>query len=87
MTHGTLSHADYTTPDMTNYRSSAEIFQSIIKFEEQNKTGLNGFLLLMHIGTDASRTDKLYNYIGPLIEHLKNRGYKLQRIDRLLEGN
>jgi len=87
MTHGTLSHADYTTPDMKNYWSSAEIFQSIIKFEEQNKTDLNGFLLLMHIGTDASRTDKLYNYIGPLIEYLKNRGYKLQRIDRLLEGN
>jgi peptidoglycan/xylan/chitin deacetylase (PgdA/CDA1 family) len=87
MTHGTLSHADYTTPDMKNYRSSDEIFQSIINFEEQNKTGLNGFLLLMHIGTDTSRMDKLYHYLEPLIEHLKKKDYQLQRIKSLLEDN
>tara|TARA_R110002050_G_scaffold41842_6_gene101209 strand:+ start:14743 stop:15537 length:795 start_codon:yes stop_codon:yes gene_type:complete len=87
MTHGTLSHADYTTPEMKNYRSSTEIIQNIVQYEEQNSTGLNGFLLLMHIGTDTSRTDKLYHYLEPLIKHLKKRGYQLQRIERLLDGN
>lgn len=87
MTHGTLSHADYTTPEMKNYRSSTEIIQNIVQYEEQNSTGLNGFLLLMHIGTDASRTDKLYHYLEPLIGHLKKRGYLLQRIQSLLDGN
>lgn len=86
MTHGTLSHADYTTPEMKNYRSSAEIFQSILQYEEQSKSGLNGFLLLMHIGTDPSRTDKLYHYLGPLIKHLKKRDYKFERIESLLDG-
>lgn len=87
MTHGTLSHADYTSPEMKNYRSSAEIFKSIVQHEEHNNTGLNGFMLLMHIGTDDSRTDKLYYYLEPLIEYLKNRGYEIQRVDRLLDGN
>ncbi len=87
MTHGTLSHADYTTPAMKNYRSSTEIFQSIIRFEEQNSSGLNGFLLLMHIGTDPTRTDKLYHYLGPLIKHLKKRGYQFERIESLLDVN
>ena len=64
-----------------------EIFQSIIRFEEQNSPGLNGFLLLMHIGTDPSRTDKLYHYLGPLIKHLKKRGYQFERIESLLDVN
>jgi peptidoglycan/xylan/chitin deacetylase (PgdA/CDA1 family) len=85
MTHGTLSHADYTTPAMENYRASREIFQSIIQYEKQSSTGLNGFLLLIHIGTEASRTDKLYHLLEPLIKDLKKRDYLFQRIDRLLD--
>lgn len=87
MTHGTLSHADYTTPAMKNYRSSQEIFHSIIQYEERNKTGLNRFLLLMHIGTAPSRTDKLYYSLETLIEHLKKKGYQLQSIESLLDSN
>ena len=52
MTYGTLSHADYTTPEMLNYRSSDEIYRSILDFESKNTNGLNGFMLLMHQGTD-----------------------------------
>jgi endoglucanase len=83
-TPGTLSHADYTTPDMPNYRSSEVIYQSIIDFESENKNGLNGFILLSHIGTAPKREDKFYNYLDTLITELKNRGYQFMRIDELL---
>ena len=43
------------------YRSSDEIFDSIMNYEAKNPNGLNGFILLMHIGTDPRRTDKFYN--------------------------
>ena len=81
-TPGTTSNADYTTPDMQNYLSSETIYHNILTYEE--KKGLNGFLLLMHIGTDPKRTDKLYERLDDLIKELKNRGYKFGSINKLL---
>jgi peptidoglycan/xylan/chitin deacetylase (PgdA/CDA1 family) len=84
-TPGTLSHADYTTPEDKNYRSSEVIYQSVIDYEKQHHSGLNGFILLMHMGTDARRTDKLYLHLPMLIQWLKTRGYQLVRVDELLK--
>ena len=83
-TPGTLSNADYTTPDMPNYRGSEVIYQSIIDFESENENGLNGFILLSHIGTAPEREDKFYNYLDALITVMKTKGYKFIRIDELL---
>lgn len=80
---GTLSHADYTTPEDPAYQSSEAIFQSIVN--KESKEGLNGFILLMHIGTDSHRTDKFYNSLGKLIDYLKKKGYRMVRIDELLD--
>lgn len=82
-TAGTLSNADYTTPDMKNYRSSDTIYQSIIAYEQ--KHGLNGFILLLHIGTDAKRTDKMYHRLSGLVDYLKQKQYNLVRVDELLK--
>ncbi|MGV8962981.1 MAG: polysaccharide deacetylase family protein [Candidatus Saccharimonadaceae bacterium] len=82
-TPGTTSNADYTTPDMKNYRSSEQIYNSILSYEE--KESLNGFIILIHIGTHPDRTDKLYNKLDELIKELKSIGYQLVRIDELLQ--
>ncbi|MFT3825945.1 MAG: glycoside hydrolase family 9 protein [Chitinophagaceae bacterium] len=84
-TPGTRSNADYTTPDMSNYRSSENIIQSVIDFEEKMPSGLNGFLLLMHIGTDSKRTDKLYNSLPHILTTLQEKGYRFVTIDKLLQ--
>lgn len=84
-TPGTLSHADYTTPADKNYRSSAVIYQSITDYEARRPSGLNGFILLMHIGTDAKRTDKFYEQLPQLVQWLKTKGYQLVRVDELLK--
>lgn len=84
-TPGTLSHADYTTPVDKNYRNSEEIYQSIIQYEQSKPAGLNGFALLMHIGTDSKRSDKFYKYLPKLIQYLKAKGYQFQRVDSLLK--
>ncbi|MDF2190776.1 polysaccharide deacetylase family protein [Paraflavitalea sp. CAU 1676] len=83
-TPGTVSHADYTTPDLKNYRSSDQILQSIYSYDQSSSNGLNGFILLMHIGTAPQRIDKLYNRLNELIEHLTGSGYQLVRVDQLL---
>ncbi len=84
-TPGTLSNADYTTPDLKNYRGSKTIYQSIIDFEKKSVSGLNGFILLTHIGTDPKRTDKFYRNLPELISFLKKRGYHFQTIGELLQ--
>lgn len=83
-TPGTLSNADYTTPDMKNYRSSEVIWQSIMNKEKSSPSGLNGFILLVHIGTDPKRTDKFYYRIPNLLQQLKLKGYQFVKIDQLL---
>ena len=76
-TSGTRSNADYTTPDMgLGYVDSETIMQSIFDFERESKSGLNGFVLLLHVGTDPNRTDKLYNRLDELVIQLKQRGYQ-----------
>lgn len=78
---GTRSTADYTTPDLKNYRSSEEIMQSI----KAKGDDLNGFILLLHIGTDPARTDKFYKRLDELIEFLRSGKYEMVRIDELLD--
>ncbi|MEO6134477.1 MAG: polysaccharide deacetylase family protein, partial [Ginsengibacter sp.] len=85
-TPGTRSNADYTYPEMEKrYVSSNEVYNSILHFEETKPNGLNGFILLIHIGTDPRRTDKFYKYLPKLIPELKARGYEFQRINELLQ--
>jgi len=84
-TSGTRSTADYTYPQMgKSYLSSKEIYQSIINHETKSKNGLNGFILLIHIGTDPRRQDKFYNRLDTLLTHLEQQGYHFLRIDELL---
>ena len=78
---GTRSTSDYTTPDLKNYRSSEEIMQSI----KAKADDLNGFILLLHIGTDPGRTDKFYKRLDELIELLRSRKYEMVRVDELLD--
>lgn len=84
-TPGTGSNADYTYPGMGDrYADSRTIYNSILTFESHSSGGLNGFILLIHIGTDPRRTDKFYFYLPGLIKELKNRGYRFLRIDEML---
>ncbi|QDK78030.1 polysaccharide deacetylase family protein [Spirosoma sp. KCTC 42546] len=82
-TPGTLSHADYTTPEDRNYRTSETILQSVRGYEMKNRAGLNGFMLLMHIGTASSRTDKLYDHLDEFLTQLRQKGYQFVRVDEL----
>jgi endoglucanase len=81
-TPGTLSVADYTTPEMKNYRSSEEIYNSIL--DKDARENLNGFLLLMHIGAGPLRKEKFYARLDEVIRELKKRGYNFVSIDNMV---
>ena len=83
-TPGTSSNADYTTPAMSGYLSSQAIYDRILACERTDPHGLNGHILLVHIGAGPERADKFYLRMGDLIRELKARGYAMVRIDELL---
>jgi endoglucanase len=83
-TPGTYTNADYTTPDMGNaYRSADSLLQRL--FRKESAEGLNGAILLVHLGTDPRRTDKLYDRLPVMIDTLRKRGYRFVRIDHLIK--
>lgn len=85
---GTRSTSDYTYPAMgKSYRDSETILQSILNFENQRPAGLNGFILLLHTGTDPRRIDKFYLQLDKLIRYLQRNQYELVTIPRLLSGS
>lgn len=82
-TPGTRSNADYTQEADTNFVSSQAIFDSIVKKEREDPDGLNGFLLLMHLGAGPGRHDKMHARFGELLDYLSAKGYQFVRIDEM----
>lgn len=80
---GTRSAADYTWPQLgKQYQTADKIYKSIM--DKEKVDGLNGFILLLHVGTDSRRTDKFYDLLEKLILELKNKNYQFVCIDELL---
>ncbi len=75
-TPGTGTNADYTTPEMKNYKSSEMIFTNLMNFE--NKEGINGAILLVHPGTEGARADKFYLKLDELFENFTKKGYQFK---------
>ncbi len=80
-TPGTGTNADYTTPDMKNYKSSQEIWNKLKIFEQYEPEHLNGAILLIHAGTEPARKDKFYNLLDELIEYFYTNGYRFSKLD------
>jgi peptidoglycan/xylan/chitin deacetylase (PgdA/CDA1 family) len=86
-TPGTRSHADYTEPEMPNYITSKAIMESVWEYEQNASFGMNGFILLSHIGVGDRRQDKFFHKIINLIEGLEERGYQIVHLGELLQMN
>lgn len=83
-TPGTLTHADYTTPVMKNYRSSDAILASVYDYKKKNSAGLNGFIMLMHISAGPQRPDKLSSRLNELLTWLKQQKYSVVPLKKLI---
>ena len=78
-TPSTGTNADYTTPDLASYKSSDQLIERLLRFDETHPLGLRGAILLIHLSTHPDRTDKFYDRLEDLIQELKARGYKFER--------
>jgi peptidoglycan/xylan/chitin deacetylase (PgdA/CDA1 family) len=82
LTPGIGTNRDYIPESQPSFRASRQIFQEALQHETRDPAGLNGDILLLHLG--ANRSDKLYLLLDELIDELQKRGYRLSRIDVLL---
>jgi peptidoglycan/xylan/chitin deacetylase (PgdA/CDA1 family) len=81
-TPGTRSNRDYAPEGDKAFKPSTEIIADILAHEVKDPQGLNGHLLLLHLG--SQRQDKFPPHLGELIDELTRRGYKIVRVDELL---
>lgn len=84
-TPGTRANADYTGEADRNFVSSSAIFDSILQREREDPHGLNGFILLLHLGSGPGRADKFHRRFGELLDTLSAKGYDFVRVDELLQ--
>lgn len=84
-TPGTRSNTDYMEDGDPRFVPAEEIVQSILEAERTDPDGLNGFLLLMHVGAGPKRKrDHPYERLGSFLDTLRARGYQFVRVDELL---
>ena len=81
-TSGSGSNRDYAPEGDKAFKPSQELLADILSHEANSPDGLNGHLLLLHLG--SLRKDKMHNHLGELIDELDNRGYDIVRVDQLL---
>ena len=65
------------------YRSSESILSAL--YEKELSGHLKGAIILIHVGTDPRRKDKLYDQLEEIIQKLKAKGYAFERVDRHVE--
>jgi peptidoglycan/xylan/chitin deacetylase (PgdA/CDA1 family) len=83
-TPGSGSNRDYAREGDKPFVPSQKIFDDILAHEKKDPHGLNGFLLLLHLG--SGRKDPFHPLIGPICDKLRQRGYEFERVDRLLQS-
>ena len=81
-TPGSGSNRDYIPESDPHFPSSQKIYDDILAYEQKDPHGLNGFILLTHLG--SQRKDGFHTRLGALCDELTKRGYQFVRVDRLL---
>ena len=81
-TPGSGSNRDYAPEGDRVFVPSQRILDDLLAYEQKDPHGLNGFLLLLHLG--SGRRDPFHSQLGKLCDELAKRGYEFARVDELL---
>ena len=79
---GTITNQDWTFPDNGKpYFSSDSLMNNFLAYERE--CGLNGYILLIHPGTDPRRTDKFYLKLDSVLNYLESRNYSFRSFSEI----
>jgi peptidoglycan/xylan/chitin deacetylase (PgdA/CDA1 family) len=83
-TPGSGSNRDYAPEGDQRFVPSRRIFDDILAYDKKDSHGLNGFILLLHLG--SGRRDPFHPLLGLLCDELARRGYEFVRVDEMVGG-
>lgn len=69
---------DYTVPGMPEYASSDSMLHQL--YDHERREGLAGAFIILHLGTQDVRTDKLYHHLPAILDSLGALGYSISRL-------
>jgi peptidoglycan/xylan/chitin deacetylase (PgdA/CDA1 family) len=67
------------------YHTSEEILSHLMKMAEEETHGINGGIILTHLGSHRQGDDHFYNVLPRLISGLREKNYTLVKISELVE--
>ncbi|MCW5828690.1 MAG: polysaccharide deacetylase family protein [Deltaproteobacteria bacterium] len=67
-----------------NYQPGAKIIDRLLDFERQSKAGVNGGIVLMHLGTRRPIDDSVGLHLPRLIDEWRDRGYRFVKVSTWL---
>ena len=82
-----LDSHDWIPDDGTpGYKSPQEVIDKIITLAQTKPYGINGGIILMHLGTERTKRENQVHYIvGQLIDSLRIRGYEVVPVSKMME--
>ena len=79
---GAGTNQDWTIPEKGKpYFSSDSLMKHFLSYEK--KRGMNGYILLIHPGTDPRRTDKFYLRLDSILRYLENKSYSFHSFSEI----
>jgi peptidoglycan/xylan/chitin deacetylase (PgdA/CDA1 family) len=79
---GTITNQDWTFPDNGKpYYSSDSLMRNFLSYEKLK--GMNGYILLIHPGTDPRRKDKFYLHLDSILRYLENKKYSFHTFSEI----
>jgi peptidoglycan/xylan/chitin deacetylase (PgdA/CDA1 family) len=80
--YGTITNQDWTFPEKGQpYFSSDSLMKNFLSYEKEK--GLNGYILLIHPGTDPRRTDKFYLRLDSILTYLEYKNYSFHSFSEI----
>jgi peptidoglycan/xylan/chitin deacetylase (PgdA/CDA1 family) len=82
MSSGTITSQDWTFPDKGKpYYSSDTLMKNLLSYEKLK--GMNGYILLIHPGTDPRRKDKFYLFLDSILTYFENKNYNFHTFSEI----
>ena len=82
MSSGTITSQDWTFPDKGKpYYSSDTLMKNLLSYEKLK--GMNGYILLIHPGTDPRRKDKFYLFLDSILTYFENKNYSFHTFSEI----
>ncbi len=82
MSSGTITSQDWTFPDKGKpYYSSDTLMKNLLSYEKLK--GMNGYILLIHPGTDTRRKDKFYLLLDSILTYFEKKNYSFHTFSEI----